>query len=393
MFQSMRKWWVALLAAPVALCLASGMARAQTFDEALEQCTEVKTPATLTTCATEQDPLVGGGATISNEGDVTVTLFGAATNTKYAVSLVSNDGTQTTPIDNLTTGPDGNGVLRKEAFFPFGTVGAGNVVLTSTNGEEFVTGLTVSSNGIEFRRDFQPGLVRCTDVVKPGPLSNCGSDPLTTGHVFIEEDDGALLLHITGARPNTTYTAIFLAPNGTSSTMLGAGSVGPTNKAGGATLVVDPEFPPNTIASGEVLLQSGGANEFVSGFKVDQKFKSPKVSASTFEPCGSVTYPAPLGNCGSDPLDSGSYKVEAGGQVSVILAGASPSANYELFFRPLDDSGDVDTNIGVPTDALGNAKTGAKSFFSKGTISSGTFVLKNPSEGSTDQFVAGYEIH
>ena len=70
-------------------------------------------------------------ATISDEGDVTVTLFGAATNTTYAVSFVSNDGTQTTSIGNLKTGADGNGAMRKEAFFKFGTVGAGNIVLTS----------------------------------------------------------------------------------------------------------------------------------------------------------------------------------------------------------------------------------------------------------------------
>jgi len=289
------------------------------------------------------------------------------------------------------TGVDGNGFLRKEAFFKFGTVGAGNMVLTSTAGEEFVTGLTVSSNGIEYRRDFQPGLVRCTDVVVPGPLANCGSDPLTTGHVFIEEDDGAMLLHITGARPSTSYSVIFLAPNGTSS-MLGSGTVGPTNKAGGATFIADPAFSPGTIASGEVVLQSGGANEFVSGFKVDQKFKSPKVSSSTFEPCGSVTFPAPLGNCGSDPLDSGSYKVEASGQVSVTLSGANPSTNYELFFRPLDNDGDVDTGIGVPTDASGNAKTGLKSFFTKGSIAAGTLVVKHKGTDDFDQFVAGYEF-
>ena len=140
MFQSLRKWPAALLAAPVALCLGSGLARAQTFDEPLEQCKAVTTPAALTTCAPSQDPLNAGGSTISDEGDVTVTLFGAATNTTYAVSFVSNDGSQTTSIGNLMTGAGGNGAMRKEAFFKFGTVGAGNIVLTSGAGEEFVTG-------------------------------------------------------------------------------------------------------------------------------------------------------------------------------------------------------------------------------------------------------------
>jgi len=390
MFQFPGKWAATFLAVPLVLCLGSGLARAQTFDEPLEKCQAVTTPAPLTTCAALQDPLVGGGATISNQGDVTVTVIGAATNTKYSVSFVSNDGTQTLAIDSFKTGAAGNGGLRKDAFFKFGTVGAGNVVLTSASGEEFVTGLTVAPNGIETRRDFQPGIVRCTDVTVPGTLTNCGSDSLAGGRIFIEEDDGALLIHVSGARPSTSYTAILLSPNGTSAAL---GTVGPTNKAGAATLIANPAFPAGTVASGEVVLQIAGTNEFVSGFKVDEKFVRPKVSASYLEPCGSVTDPI-LANCGSDPLNEGSYKVEAGGQVSVTLNGANPSTNYELFFRPLDDSGDQDTGIAIPTDALGNAKTGLKNYFTTNTIAAGTFVVKHPANVDTlDQFVSGYEIH
>ena len=205
MFQSPRKMAGALLAAPLALCLASGLARAQTFDEPLEQCKAVTTPAALTTCAAAQDPLKGGGATINDQGDVTVTVFGAATNTTYTISFVSNDGTQTTSIGSLKTGADGNGAFRKDAFFKFGTVGAGNVVLSS-GGEQFVTGLSISNIGLESARDFQPALVRCTDVTVPGTLSGCGSDSLTSGQVDIEEDDGAVLIHVSGARPSTSYT-------------------------------------------------------------------------------------------------------------------------------------------------------------------------------------------
>src|SRR5208337_4460266 len=164
MFQSLRKWPVALLAAPVALCLGSGLARAEPFDAPLVQCKS----AALTTCAEVQDPLKRGGATINDQGDVTLIVVGAATNTTYAVSLVSNDGTQTTSIGNLRTDANGDGFLRKDAFFKFGTVGAGNVVLTGGGGGEFVTGLSISSNGLESARDFQPALVRCTDVTAPG---------------------------------------------------------------------------------------------------------------------------------------------------------------------------------------------------------------------------------
>ncbi len=157
------------------------MARAQTFDAPLVQCQSVTTPAPLPTCATVQDPLKRGGATISDQGDVTVTVFGAATNTTYSVSFVSNDGTQTARDWQSEDRCRGKRRVRKDAFFKFGTVGAGNVVLTSAGGEEFVTGLSISSNGLESARDFQPALVRCTDVTVPGTLSDCGSDSLTGG--------------------------------------------------------------------------------------------------------------------------------------------------------------------------------------------------------------------
>jgi hypothetical protein len=392
MFKLRTKSLAALLAAPVALCLASGMARAQTFDEPLEKCSAVTSPAALTTCAASQDPLQGGGAIINDQGDVTVTVFGAATNTTYNISLVSNDGTQTTSLGSLTTGPAGNGAMREEAFFKFGTVGAGNVVL-SHNGEQFVTGINVSSSGIEYRRDFRPGLVRCTDVTVPGTLSSCGSDSLTSGFALVEQADGAALIQVSGARPSTSYAASLVSPSGTSTTI---GTLPTTGGAGNATLVVaapNSIFPNGIVASGQIEIQNSGTNEFVSGFKVDQKFISPKISGSTLEPCGSVTYPAPLANCGSDPLDSGSYKVEAGGQISVTLSGATPSTNYEAWFRPLDDTGDVDTGIAVPTNASGNAKTKAKPFFTKNTVAAGTIVIKEQSSPSEDQFVAGYDTN
>ena len=386
MFQSLRRWPAALLAAPVALCLASGLARAETFDAPLVQCKAVATPAALTTCATVQDPLKHGGATINDQGDVTVIVIGAATNTTYAVSFVSNDGTHTTSIGSLKTGVAGDGAFRKDAFFKFGTVGAGNVVLTSGGSEEFVTGLSISSNGLESARDFQPALVRCTDVTVPGTLSACGSDSLSRGRVDIENSDGALSIHVTGARPSTSYTALLRSPTGTTTPL---GTVGPTDKKGNGMLIVPAAFAANTIGSGAIVLQSSSTDEFVSGFRVDQKFVRPEVSASNLVACGSVTDPI-LSNCGSDPLDRGSYEVNAAGDVNVRLTGASPSTNYELFFRPLDNSGDMDTGIAVPTNTSGNAATGLKKFFAANTVAAGTFVVKS---GTFDEFVAGYELH
>jgi hypothetical protein len=214
--------------------------------------------------------------------------------------------------------------------------------------------------------------------------------PLTSGHVDIENDDGALSIHVHGARPHTSYTAIFRSPNGGTSAPLGM--VGPTDAAGNATLVVTSAFIPGTIGSGSIVLQSSDTDEFVSGFKVDEKFVRPEVSMANLVACNDVTDPGDLA-CGNDPLAKGSYEVNAAGRVSIQLTGADPSTNYELFFRPLDNSGDVDTHIAVATNAQGSVQTIPKAFFTAGTVASGTFVVKRQNNESEDQFVAGYKLH
>lgn len=389
MFVSRLKWPAALLAAPVALLLASGVARAQTFSAALVQCTAVTKPAPLTGCGA--DPLKRGIATINDMGDVTVAVDGAATNTTYAVTFVSGDGTKSTLLGNLMTGAKGDGALRHDAFFKFGTVGAGNVVLSSGASEEFVTGITISSDGLESGPDFQPGLVRCADVTVPEVLSPCGNDPLTSGRVDVENDDGALSIHVNGARPSTSYTALLRSTGGTT---IPLGTVGPTDLHGDATLIAPAEFLPSTIASGSIVLQSSGTDEFLSGFKVNQKFVRPKVAVSNLVRCADVTDPAGL-VCGSDPLDYGAYEVNSAGKISVFVTGAEPSTNYDVFFRPLDDSGadDVDTGLALPTNADGNSVAGPHSFFLANSVASGTLVVKRQGAGQPDEFVAGFKLH
>ena len=322
-------------------------------------------------------------------GDVTIVVNGAATNTDYTVKFAANDGSSSTTLGDLMTGAKGNGSLRALAFFKFGVVGAGNIVIDNGTNEEFVTGFTVSSSGFPTAADFQPGIVRCADVVVPAALAGCGSDPLTSGSAEIEQSDGALRIRVRGATPGVSYTAVLQPPSGPALTL---GTVGPTNLHGAARLDVLNAFPAETVGSGEIILQRSGVNQFVSGFKVNQKFVPPPVASSNLVPCGQVTEPG-LAACGSDPLTKGNYMVNRQGQLTVKLVGAAPSTNYEVFFRPLDNSGDTDTNVAVPTNALGNATVAGKSVFSAGTVAAGSFVLKEHSDETHDQFVAGFNIH
>lgn len=382
----------AAIVAGLAICAVAGSASAQGFSAPLVQCQSVTTPAALTTCASSQDSLKSGGAAISDQGDVTVTVVGAPPNTTYAVTFVNPTSTPSSiSIGTFKTGSKGNGAFRKDAYFKIDTVGAGNIVVNSTvsSGAEFVSGVLISSNGLESGRDFQPALVRCTDTTVPGTLSSCGSDSLSAGHVDVENPDGAMSIHISGARPSTTYTATFVSPNGAP---MALGSVGPTDRRGNASADFNTAFSAGTIGFGSVVLASSGTVEFESGFKVDEKFVSPQVSTSNLVPCGSVTNPTDL-NCGDDPLDSGNYEVAADGDISVTLKGAQAGTNYEVYFRPLDYSGDVDTGIVVPTNKLGNARVNSKPYFTPDTVNSGTLVLKHQGSDQPDQFVAGFEVH
>jgi len=377
-----------LIVAPFILLADHGSARAQGFAAPLVPCNSVAVPAALS-CPGTSDPLKNGFASINAMGDVTVVVTGAATNTSYTATFVANDSSSSTTLGSLMTGPKGNGYLRALAFFKFGTVGAGNIVIDNGANEEFVTGFTVSTSGFPTAADFQPGLVRCADVVVPDALAACGSDPLTNGSAEIEQSDWALRIRVHGATPGESYTAVLQPPSGSA---LPLGTVGPTNSHGDAKLDVANKFPAETIGSGQIILQRSGANQFVSGFKVNQKFVPPPVAASNLVPCGQVTDPT-LSSCGSDPLDVGLYEVNRQGQLTVKLVGAAPSTNYEVFFRPLDNSGDTDTTVAVPTNALGNATVAGKKVFSSGTVAAGSFVLKEQSDETHDQFVAGFNIH
>jgi len=232
-------------------------------------------------------------------------------------------------------------------------------------------------------------LVRCADVQVPASLSGCGSDPLTSGRVDVENEDGAFSIRVYGAKPSQSYSAILRAQSGASTSL---GTVGPTDRHGYAKLIVTSGFAAGTIGSGSIVLQNGGTDEFVSGFKVNQKFVPPPVAVSNLVRCADVTDPV-LSTCGSDPLDSGGYEVNATGGVSVKITGAAPSTNYELWFRPLDNSGDKDTGLAIPTNSSGNAVAGPKTFFTSGTVAAGTFVVKQQGSGQPDQFVAGYLVH
>jgi hypothetical protein len=74
--------------------------------------------------------------------------------------------------------------------------------------------------------------------------------------------------------------------------------------------------------------------------------------------------------------------------LEVGLSGARSKTAYEVFFRPINNSGDTDTGLALTTDQSGNAK-GSRSFVKSGTTGAGTFVVKG---GGFDEFLTGFAV-
>src|ERR1700722_15110632 len=82
-----------------------------------------------------------------HDGEVTVTVSGAAPTTQYLIEFAAPDNGALTKIGSLTTNSKGNANFDKEAIFPLNTVGAGNIVLINNGSssemgkDEFYSGL------------------------------------------------------------------------------------------------------------------------------------------------------------------------------------------------------------------------------------------------------------
>ncbi len=406
---SCRRWFNLLAALTTAIVLAPAVASAgpggpggaggpAALGGALVRCSAVTNPARLSGCGT--DPLTQGMATIDNVGNVDVEVSGAGATETYAVVFRSPNGSSSTPVGNLTTDSSGDGSLREKTFFAFGSVGAGNLVLTrSGDGDEYVTGFAVPASSTTTRSSFpgprgpglEAGLVKCGSVGVPAGLTGCGVDTLSRGSVDIE-GDGSLAILISGAAASQTYTAVLRSPAGTQ-TALGSLT---TNSRGSGTLTKTGAFAAGTTASGTVVLQRGGHDQFLSGFDVNQKPIVPVVSEANLVTCAAVVASnsvlTGVETCGTDPLTQGSAQVNASGQLSVRLMGAAPSTSYEVFFRLVDSgsSADVNTGLALTTDTSGNAN-GSVTFFKSGTATAGNLVVKNAA--LDDEFMTGFVVN
>lgn len=369
--------WTAALTMGMILRL-TGLAGAASFYAPLVECGSVTAPKALAGCGS--DPLGHGTVSVNNTGDVTIDIHGAGANVAYAAVFRSPDGSTSTALGTVNTGPKGNGEFHKHVALALGQVGAGNVVLTRSGSDQYVSGFSITGGA-----GFRPSLVTCSSVNNPAALAGCGTDTLKDGDVAVEGDDGSLDIRIKGASASVNYAVVLRGPDGTE---LPLGNVN-TTAQGRGELIMSAAFAPNAIGSGTVVLKRNGSDQFLSGFAVTEKPRPPVLSKSSLVQCQSLTLPA-LSSCGTDPLTSGSASVAQSGKLQVQLIGAAPQTKYEVFFRPVDNSGDIDTGLTMTTGTKGNAH-GSTTFPPSGTVASGNFVVKEFG-GAADQYLTGFTV-
>jgi hypothetical protein len=264
---------------------------------------------------------------------------------------------------------------------------------------------SVSSGNSEGEDQFEVSLVRVTDLeaASRSVFSNIGNDPLAQGRVEVEELGGKEVeISVQGAATNTTYNTSFCPFAGGMGGCFAVTSFMTDNRGNAEVEVV---FPQTGTFAGIFLLQSGGMNQFVTGFAVPASEHTSSTSSSEDEneneseeqefeaqlqPAGMVSGGLGFGTAGSDALVAGRVGVE--NQVKIELTGAAMNALYQAKFCRfgLDASNCIAVGS-VPTDAQGNAQV-ELGFPAMGHFD-GVFVLTRTVNGQElNEFVTSFRI-
>ena len=366
-----------MLGVLAALAALGGMAEAapsgSDVDAALVRCADVSYPAALTGCGT--DPLTTGRLEVKSNGDVGVTLKGAAPGVAYDLVLHAANGSVQLPIAVVGTDATGNAAVRTTSFFDMGQAGIVAFTLGRNGSTQFVAGLHNS-------QELEAGLVPCAAINTPAALGGCGSDALKSGKV--EFDEGDVQVDMTGD-PDLDYAVVFRGLGG-GDVPLGTLS---TDKKGKGSLKAKDVVAEDVVGAGNVVLQRDGLDQFITGFASARK--RPALVAR-FQVgllrCAEVNTTAPFTGCGFDQLGKGDAIIDDKGDVNVHLMGAVPFGTYDVVFVGAD--GTTELPIGtLTTNPAGNGHLIARDVFPAGTRGVGHVIVKRD---GLDQFVTGFAV-
>jgi hypothetical protein len=102
--------------------------------------------------------------------------------------------------------------------------------------------------------------------------------------------------------------------------------------------------------------------------------------------CAEVTYPAPLGGCGTDPLGRGRIEVKKNGDLDASASGAQPNSAYDIVLHSLNGANQSTIAV-LATDATGGGRVRWASAFD--LHQAGVVAFSLGRNGSVE-FVAGF---
>ncbi len=352
---------------------ADALARGAGLEAALVRCVDVTYPLTLATCGT--DPLVTGKLEVKATGDLEASVTGALPNATYDIMLASIHGSSPIVIAVLSTDGAGNGQVRAAAAFDLDQAGVVVLGLVRNNSTQFVAGFVGE-------RTLEADLVPCGAINVPLPLGGCGTDPLKSGEVKIEDGDVRVDLN---ASPLTTYQVV-LRPLSPPDIALGTLT---TNNKGKGQLRLEDVVPTNTAGLANVVLRRDTLDQFVSGFQSTRK-RPPLVAKlhAGLVRCVSVNTLAALAGCGSDQITRGEVLIDEKGDVKVHLHGAVARAEYEVLFVAFDATSGVSLGA-LTTNPAGNGHVVLRDAFPVGTRAAGNVVVKR---SGVAQYITGFVV-
>lgn len=231
----------------------------------LTRCNEINVPGALASCGS--DPLKDGHVDVdSSDGDLSLTISGAAANASYTLVLRALDGTDSTPFGPFGTNSKGNGNFNAGGeLAPPGSTSSAVFVLKRNGADQALGGFKVTQKPRP-KPASSSGLVRCLDVNFPGTLDNCGTDPLTSGTAMINSM-GKLVVNLNGAAASTTY-AVFFRPLNSDSSGDKDTTIAITTDQNGDGKGTSTFAASGSIGAGSFVVESGGFDQFVTGFSV-----------------------------------------------------------------------------------------------------------------------------
>jgi hypothetical protein len=229
-------------------------------------------------------------------------------------------------------------------------------------------------------------LVRCADVNRPGPLADCGSDPLAAGYGYINYE-GEVEAAIYRAVPNVIYQVYYRSLDGSVERMLGEMR---TNAEGYAYFEKHDLLEPGDAGAGNLVLEREDLDQFVSGFKIigATTTDTRPVFYSGLIPCKAINVVPSVPTCGDDPIAEGRVVISKKGDVTIAVARALRNSVYEIHLLSTD--GTTTMRIGIlRTGTRGDGGITIRNFFRLNDVGAGNVVFKR---AGLLQFVTGFKV-